>query len=68
MPDYKLTTRVTSDEKDTVTVERMVRAKNEARAIAHVVKDTVTCERLQIDDAIRLGTQGVEIEIASDAA
>jgi len=68
VPDYKLTTRVTSDEKDTVTVERMVRAKNEARAIAHVVKDTVTCERLQIDDAIRLGTQGVEIEIASDAA
>lgn len=67
MPDYRIKLVVPIDSKDTLTKERMVRAKNEARAIAHVVKDTVTCERLNIDDAIRLGTQGVEIEVASDA-
>lgn len=35
--------------------ERIVRAKNEAQAIRHVVADTLTVERATMDDAIRIG-------------
>lgn len=40
--------------------ERIIRAKNEAQAIRHVVADTVTIDRATLDDAIRVG----KIEIA----
>ncbi len=63
MPDYLL---IVSPRKDVHSIERLVRAKNEARAIAHVVKDTVTVERAKADDLIRLAKAGVEIEIASE--
>jgi len=63
MPDYLLT--VTTNRADTpVTIERLVRAKNEARALAHVVKDTVSCDRASTDEIIRLTQAGVKVEVA----
>ena len=70
MPDYriKITHQPTNAETlQEISVERLVRAKNEARAIAHVVKDTVQIERCSADDLIRLTKAGVEIEVAGDA-
>lgn len=58
MPDYLIKTiirnEVTSDSKP-ITVERIIRAKNEAAAIKHVVADTLTVDRATIDDGIRIG-------------
>jgi hypothetical protein len=45
-------------------IERLVRAKNEARAIAHVVKDTISIDRASTDDVIRLTQAGVKMEQA----
>ena len=70
MPDYrvKITHQPTRAETvQEVAVERLVRAKNEARALAHVVKDTMQIERCNADDLIRLTKAGVEIEVAGDA-
>jgi hypothetical protein len=61
MPDYVVT--VTTDNGSTK-VERLVRAKNEARAIAHVVMDSVTIERAKTDDIVRLAQAGVVVEQA----
>jgi hypothetical protein len=43
--------------------ERLVRAKNQAAALAHVVADTVTIERASTEDIIRLTKAGVEQEL-----
>ncbi len=67
MPDYRITVSVpVATDKQFEKIERLVRAKNEARAIAHVVKDTVQIERCSADDLIRLTKAGVEIEVASE--
>ena len=63
MPDYLITVSTGKQPDDSVT-ERLVRAKNEARALAHVVADTVKVERATMDDAIRLSKAGVELEQA----
>lgn len=63
MPDYLVTNHATVGD-ETLLVERIVRAKNEARAIAHIVQDSVTVKRLSIDDAMRLGAEGVKVEVA----
>ena len=61
MPDYLVTTKLTliSTEgeirKETAQVERIIRAKNEAQAIRHIIADTVTIDRATLDDAIRVG-------------
>jgi hypothetical protein len=57
MPDYLIITKLDSDTKR----ERIIRAKNEAQAIRHVIADTVTIDRATLDDAIRVG----KIEIAA---
>jgi hypothetical protein len=44
--------------------ERIVRAKNEAAALKHVVADTITIDRATIDDAMRLAGQGGKVEEA----
>ena len=49
MPDYLIT--IAGEPKR----ERIVRAKNEAQAIRHVIADTVTIDRATLDDAIRVG-------------
>ena len=67
MPDYLVVTTIpTSPDKDAVlaTKERLVRSKNEARAIAHVVQDTVYISRTSVDDVVRLTKSGAEVEIA----
>jgi len=63
MPDYHVTVVAS---KDAATVERIVRAKNEARAIAWVAGDTITISRVSNDDLVRLAKAGVDIEIASE--
>lgn len=67
MPDYLVKTIIAeNDEKSTTTMrERLVRAKNEARAIAHVVADTVSIDRASTDDVIRLTKEGVTMEQAA---
>lgn len=61
MPDYKITVSLDSDSK----AERLVRAKNQAAAIAHVVKDSVQIDKASADEIIRLTKAGVEVEIAA---
>ena len=63
MPDYLIKVTVPTQDLD-VTKERLVRAKNEARALAHVVKDSITIERAGADDIIRLTKEGVPLEVA----
>lgn len=60
MPDYLVTVTVPPKQ------ERIIRAKNEAAAIRHVVSDTITIERLRVDDAMRLATNGVTLELVTD--
>lgn len=66
MPDYIV--KVIARAHDTTaiqhTAERLIRAKNQARALAHVVKDTLEVKVATIDDAIRMSKEGVEIEVA----
>lgn len=63
MPDYLI---ITALDKDTKT-ERIVRAKNEAAAIKHVVSDTITVRRAFVDDAMRLAGKGGVVETAAEA-
>lgn len=66
MPDYLVTTTATPKAADAkaVTTERLVRAPNQARAIAHVVNDTVTVTVALTEDAMRLAKAGVDLEVA----
>ena len=66
MPDYiiRATVAPRTEGSTPTTIERLVRANNEARAVAHVVKDTMLVKRATIDDAIRLSKSGVEMEVA----
>ena len=63
MPDYHVTVKARADHE---TVERIVRAKNEARALTWVVGDTITISRISVDDLVRLTKAGVDIEVATD--
>lgn len=64
MPEYLLTITTRAAEKPIVT-ERIVRAKNEAAAVKHVVTDTIAVDRPSGDDYMRLAKLGVEIENAA---
>jgi len=69
MPDYLVTVTVppnTNAEATPQRRERILRAKNEAAAIRHVVSDTISVERLRVDDAMRLATTGVTLELVTD--
>lgn len=61
MAEYFIKVAQTADSKPT---ERLVRAKNEARAIKHVVKDSVIATVATTDDVIRLTAPGVKLELA----
>ena len=63
MPDYIITITVPANG-EPHTSERLVRAKNEAAALKHVVADTITVDRADTDDVIRLSKAGVELEKA----
>jgi hypothetical protein len=60
MPDYLIITKLDSDTK----TERIVRAKNAAAALKHVVADTITLRAAAIDDAMRLANAGGKVEVA----
>jgi len=60
MPDYLITTTINPEGETAQQSERIVRAKNEARAIRHVVSNTIAVTRATLDDAIRVG----KVEVA----
>lgn len=66
MPIYLVKTFFAEQDelKATTVRERLVSAKNEARAIDHVLADTVTIERASFDDVIRLTKAGIGLETA----
>lgn len=71
MPDYLIKTALTGspiEDRKPIVVERLVRASNKARAIAHVVADTLTCDIAGIDDAMRIASAGGKVEIAQEEA
>lgn len=64
MPDYLITTTIKRADKPE-TIERLVRAKNEASALKHVITDTVSVDKATGDDYMRLAKLGIEIENAA---
>lgn len=65
MPHYTIT--VTPAKSD-LSVTRIVEAKNQARAVAHVVSDTVAVKLAEPGDFMALAKAGGEIEVAEEAA
>jgi hypothetical protein len=61
-PDYLIRTTIPDAEPR----ERLVRAKNQAQALKHVLTDTITIEAASIDDAMRIGAAGGTVEIAAE--
>lgn len=67
MPDYvvKITAPVEAGPgADTVTTERLVRAKNQAQALSHVTDRMVAVALAETEDIVRLAKAGVELETA----
>lgn len=64
MPDYLIITTIPGQ--TPAKRERIVRAANEAKALKHVVADTLKIERASIDDAMRLAGDGVKLETAAE--
>lgn len=66
MPYYKITTTIPADgEGQPVTRVRAIDAKNEAKALKHVLADTVKVEALTVAEAMKLAQDGVKLEQAS---
>jgi len=67
MPIYKIEVTATG-QNDTAKVKaketRLIRANNQARALSHVVKDSIVVEPCSVDDAVALGAAGVQVEDA----
>jgi hypothetical protein len=69
MPDYLVTTKLPAAEGGKLVIkERLVRAKNQAHALRHVVNDTVFLSPATIDDAMRIAGDGGQVELAADEA
>lgn len=68
VPDYivKITAPIEAGPAaDTVTTERLVRAKNQAQALAHVTDRMIAVELADTEAIIRCAKAGVEIETAA---
>lgn len=65
MPHYLITV---APAKSDVSVTRIVEAKNQARAIAHVVSDTVSVKLAEPGDFMALARANGEIEVAKEDA
>lgn len=65
MPHYRITVQPA---KTDTAVTRIVDAKNQARAIAHVVSDTVVCALAEPYDFMALARAGGEIQTAKEEA
>lgn len=61
MPDYLVKTTIPNEDAP-ATRERIVRARNRAAALQHVVSDTISIEAASIDDAMRLAANGGKVE------
>jgi hypothetical protein len=65
MPIYKIevtaTSRVAGEK---INQTRLVNAPNQARAVGHVIKDSVKVEPCSVNDAVALGAEGVKVEEA----
>lgn len=72
MPDYLVSVTIPGDglhgeNRDLPTKrERLVRAKNQAQAIKHVVSDTIAVAAATGEDYMRVASQGGKIEEAKD--
>lgn len=66
MPDYyiRITTTPPAVDATPVTAERLVRAKTQAQAVAHVVKDTITVELAETESIMWCAQTGVKLEHA----
>jgi len=65
MPEYLIRTTIPSEPKG-ATSERIVRARNQAQALRHVVADTIDVKLATIDDAMRIAAAGGTVEKARD--
>lgn len=75
MPDYLITstlkifkTTAPLETPETCKVERLVRAKNQASALKHVLADTITVESAGTEDAMRIAAAGGKLELAEESA
>jgi hypothetical protein len=71
MPNYLIQTILAGapiDDRSPVVIERIVRASNKARAIAHVVADTLKVDVATVDDAMRVAGAGGKVEVAKEDA
>lgn len=66
MPDYvvSISTKPAAADAQPVITERLVRAPNQARAVSHVVADTVTVALAETEDIVRCAKNGVDLEKA----
>lgn len=64
MPHYKFTITVPGEGDTKVTHVRAVEAKNEAKALKHVLANTIKVEPLSVPDAMKLAADGIELETA----
>lgn len=55
-------------QKDGSTVTRLVDAKRESQALAHVTADTISIDRATPRECVELGAAGVKIEKAAGSA
>jgi len=67
MPDYLIKTTIPHEDTPAIR-ERLVRAKNQAAALKHVVADTIKVEPATIDDAMRIAGAGGKVEVAAEDA
>lgn len=64
MPTYALKIKAYEADTGTATQTRLVEARNEARALAHVTKQHIEISRPSSAELVALGKDGVEIESA----
>jgi hypothetical protein len=65
MPDYIIRTTITRGDEHDTTV-RLVRAKNQAQALKHVVADTITIDAATTEDVMSVAAAGGALETAAE--
>jgi hypothetical protein len=66
-PDYLVTTKLPATEGSKLVIkERLVRAKNQAQALKHVVADTITIDTATTEDVMSVAAAGGALEIAAE--
>ena len=65
---HGVTVRMEGGQDEAHQTVRLIDAANKAQAIAHVVRDSISCEVCEVADAVKLGAEGVQIETAGEVA